>query len=85
MSGDINKIHGKFYKNYNQLTARGTTIDNPSSILFDAYSIVPCYSFKQYIKYKHEDYLDGRLTGIIHKNLMTSAMHKYDYLKVKGQ
>jgi hypothetical protein len=85
MSGDINKIHGKFDKNYSQLIAHGTTIDNPISILFDAYSVVLCYNFKQYIKHQHEDYLDGRLTGITHKNCMTSAACKYNYLEVKGQ
>ncbi len=85
MSGDINKICGKFDKNYSQLIARGATVDDPIGILFDAYSMVPCYNFKQYIKRQHEDYLDGKLTGITHTNLMTSTMHKYDYLKVKGQ
>jgi hypothetical protein len=54
-------------------------------ILFDAYSVVSCYNFKQYIKHQHEDYLDSKLTLITHENLMTSAMRKYDYLKVKGQ
>jgi hypothetical protein len=85
VSGDINKIHGKFNKNYTQLIAHGATGDNPIGILFDAYSVVPCYNFKEYNKHHHEDYLDGRLTGITHKNLMTSVMRKYNYLKVKGQ
>jgi hypothetical protein len=85
VSGDINKIHGDFDKNYTQLIARGATVDNPIGILFDAYSVVPCYNFKQYIKHQQEDYLYGRLTGITHTNLMTSVMRKYNYLKVKGQ
>jgi hypothetical protein len=67
-----------------QLTACGATIDDPISILFDAYAQVPCYNFKKYIGCEHEDYLDDALTTT-HEILMTSAMRKYDYLKVKGQ
>jgi hypothetical protein len=36
VSGSINKVHGKFDKNYSQLIARGTTVNNPISILFKA-------------------------------------------------
>ncbi len=85
VNGDINKIHGKFDKNFSQLIACRATINDPIGILFDAYLVVPCYNFKQYIKRQHKDYLDGKLTLITHENLMTSTMHKYDYLKVKGQ
>jgi hypothetical protein len=85
VSSDINKIHGEFDKNYTQLIACGATVDDPIGILFDAYSVVPCYNFKQYIKHQHEDNLDGRLTRITHKNLMIGALCKYNYLKVKGQ
>jgi hypothetical protein len=28
------------------------------------------------IKHQHEDYFDGKLTSITHKNLMTSTMRK---------
>jgi hypothetical protein len=49
VSGDINKIHSKFNKNYSQLIARGATIDNPIGILFNAYLVVPCHHFKAYI------------------------------------
>jgi hypothetical protein len=82
--GDINKIHGELNRNYLQLTARGATIDDPIGILFDAYAQVPCFNFKKYIGCQHEDYLNSALTTT-HKILMTSAMHKYDYLKAKGQ
>ncbi len=85
VNGNINKIHGKFDKNFSQLIAHGVTVDDPIGILFDAYSVVPCYNFKQYIKRQHKDYLDGKLTSITHENLMTSTMRKYNYLKVKGQ
>jgi hypothetical protein len=33
---------------------------------------------------KHQDYLDGKLTTITHKALMTSAKCKFDWLKTKG-
>ncbi len=85
VNGDINKIHGEFDKNFSQLIAHGATVNDPIGILFDAYSVVSCYNFKQYIKRQHKDYLDEKLTSITHENLMTSAMRKYDYLKVKGQ
>ncbi len=68
VSGNINKIQGKFDKNYSQLIACGATVDNPIGILFNAYSVIPCYNFKQYIKRQHEDYLNGRLTGITHEH-----------------
>ncbi len=46
--------------------------------------MVPCHHFKSYILWQHEDYLDGKLTAIIHKPLMTSAKCKFDWLKTKG-
>ncbi len=82
--GNINKFHGEFDRNYSQLTTRGATIDDLIGILFDAYAQVPCYNFKKYIGRQHENYLNGTLI-MTHKILMTSAMRKYDYLKVKGQ
>ncbi len=82
-SGDIDKVHNKFDKNYSQLIARGTTVNNPISILFEAYLVVPCHNFKTYIRCQHEDYLDGKLTNISHKALMTSAKCKFDWLKTK--
>jgi hypothetical protein len=49
VNGNISKIHGEFDKNYSQLIAQGTTLDNPTGILFKAYNIVPCTYFKKYI------------------------------------
>jgi hypothetical protein len=49
VSGDINKIHGEFDRNHSQLLASGATIDGPIGILFNAYSVVPCHNFKEYI------------------------------------
>jgi hypothetical protein len=34
VSGDIDKVHSEFDKNYSQLIARGTTINNPIGILY---------------------------------------------------
>ncbi len=83
-NGDINKIHGKFNRNHSQLLAHGTTVDNPIGILFYAYSVVPCHHFKEYIHCHHDDWLDGKLTGMTHQTLMTFAICKCDYLKTKG-
>jgi hypothetical protein len=84
VSGNIDKIHSKFNKNYSQLISRGGTIDIPIGILFDAYLVVPCHHFKSYIHQQHEDYLDGKLTTITHEALMTFAKCKFDWLKTKG-
>jgi hypothetical protein len=84
VSGNIDKIHSKFDKNFSQLIARGATVDNPIGILFDAYLVVPCHHFKSYIRQQHEDYPDGKLTTITHEALMTSAKRKFDWLKTKG-
>jgi hypothetical protein len=48
VSGDINKVHNEFDKNYSQLIARGTTVKDSIGILFEAYLIVPCHNFKMY-------------------------------------
>jgi hypothetical protein len=84
VSGNIDKVHSKFDKNYSQLIARGTTINKPISILFKAYLVVPCHHFKSYIHWQHKDNLDSKLTTITHEALMTSAKHKFDWLKTKG-
>jgi hypothetical protein len=84
VSGDIDKVHNEFEKNYSQLIARGATIDNPIGILFQAYLVVPCLNFKTYNSHQHEDYLDGKLTTISHEALMTSAKCKFDSIITKG-
>ncbi len=63
---------------------RGATVDNPIGILFDAYLMVPFHNFESYICRQHKDYLDGKLTAITHEALMTSAKHKFDWLKTTG-
>jgi hypothetical protein len=84
VSSNIDKVHNKFDKNYSQLIARGRTVNNPIRILFDAYLVVPCHNFKMHICHQHDDYPDGKLTSITHKALITSAKHKFDWLKTKG-
>jgi hypothetical protein len=84
VSGDIEKVHSKFDKNYSQLIARGATVNDPIGILFEAYLVVPCHHFKLYICQQHEDYLDCKLTTITHEALMTSAKQKFDWLKTNG-
>ena len=84
VNGNIYKFHNEFDKNYSQLIARGTTVDNPIGILFKAYLVVPCHNFKMYIHQQHKDYLDGKLTSITYKALMTLAKRKFNWLKTKG-
>jgi hypothetical protein len=84
VNGDIDKVHSEFDKNNSQLIARGTTVDDPIGILFKAYLVVPCHHFKSYIRRQHKDYLDGKLTTIMHKALITSAKRKFNWLKTKG-
>jgi hypothetical protein len=84
VSGNIDKVHNKFDKNYSHLIARGATVDDPIGILFEAYLVVPCHNFKTYIHHQHKDYFDGKLTAITHKALMTLAKCKFDWLKTKG-
>jgi hypothetical protein len=84
VNSDINKIHGKFDRNHSQLLACGTTVNNPIGLLFNAYSVVPCQNFKEYIHHHHDDWLDGKLTGMTHKTLMTFATCKCNKLKTNG-
>ncbi len=66
------------------LLARGTTVDDFIGLLFDAYLIIPCHNFKEYICRHHDNWLNGKLTGMTHETLMTFATCKWDYLKTKG-
>jgi hypothetical protein len=82
VSGDIDKLHNKFDKNYSQLIARGSTVGSPIEILFDTYLVVPCHNFKSYICHQHRDYLNGELTATTLEALMTSAKRKFSWLKI---
>jgi hypothetical protein len=84
VSGNINKVHSEFDKNYSQLIARGAIVDDPIGILFEVYLVVPCHHFKSYIRQQHKDYLNGKLTTITYEALMSLAKCKFDWLKTKG-
>ena len=85
VNGDINKIHGYFSVNMTQLQHHGASFDDPIGALFEAYLVVPCYHFKQYIRRQHEDYLDGQFSSsFTYEVLLQRAMSKYDYLRTKG-
>jgi hypothetical protein len=84
VNGNIDKINSEFDQNYSQIVARGATIDNSIGIIFEAYSVVPCYNFMTYMKRQHDDYLDGKLT-VTHKALMATAKRKFNFLKLKGK
>jgi hypothetical protein len=77
VSGDIDKVHGKFNKNYSQLIARGATVDDPIDILFEAYFVVPCHHFKLYICHQHKDYLNGK-----HTTTTSRGPHDVDEVEV---
>jgi hypothetical protein len=85
VKGDIDKINAEFDTNYSQLLARGATLDDPISILFEAYLLVPCYNFTKYIGTKHDEYLDGNLSSLTRKAMMSMAKCKFDFLKTKGK
>ncbi len=83
VSGNIDKVHSKFDKNYSQLIARGTTVNDLIGILFKAYLVAPCHHLKLHISQQHEDHLEGKLTTVTHEALMTSEKCKFDWLKTK--
>jgi hypothetical protein len=81
---DITKIHKEFNSNYRQLLTHGANLDNPTGILFDAYRVVPCYSFTAYMKRKKEDYLDW-IMSLTHETLMSTATRTSDRLILTGE
>jgi hypothetical protein len=83
-SGNNDKINSEFDQNNSQIVARGATVDDPIGIIFETYSVIPCYNFTTYMKQQHDDYLDRKLT-VTHKALMATAKAKMDYLKLKGK
>jgi hypothetical protein len=82
--GNINKIHGKFDRNHSKLLARSIALNDLIGLLFNSYLVVPCHNLKEYIRHHHDDWLSGKLIGMIHKTLMTFATCKCNYLKTRG-
>ncbi len=84
VNGDIDLINFYFNVNYLQILARGSTIDDPITNMFDAYLVVPDYNFKQYIAKKQDDYHDGNLgANFTHESLMAQATAKFTYLTTR--
>jgi hypothetical protein len=50
VSGNLDKINSEFDQNYSHIVARGATVNDPIGIIFEAYSVVPCYNFTTYMK-----------------------------------
>ena len=85
VNGDIDLINSYFNMNYSQILARGATVGNPISKLFDAYLSVLDYAFKEYMKKKQDAYRDGDLgTSFSHEKLMAQATAKFTYLTTQG-
>ncbi len=70
---------------YQNLGGSCQTLNNPIGIAFEAYLLVPCYNFVKYMGTKHDDYLNGKLTGITHQAMMSMAKCNFDFLKTKGK
>ena len=85
VNGDIDLINFYFKVNYSQILARGATINDPVSKLFDAYLSVSDFAFKEYMKKKQEAYHDGDLgTSLTHEKRMAQATAKITYLTTQG-
>ena len=78
VNGDIDLINAYFDQNYTQILARGSTVDDPIAKLFDAYLVVPDYTFKTYMAKKQDAYHDGDLgPDFTHEKLMAQATAKF--------
>jgi hypothetical protein len=83
IKGDIELLYSYFDSSYTQIIAHGAMVDDPVGILFSAYMVVPCNSFRSYIKCKQDAYTDGTLT-ITHEELIMLATNKFNLLKQEG-
>jgi hypothetical protein len=63
--------------------ACGAAANNPIRLLLNAYLVVPCHNFKEYICRQNDGWLNEKLTGMTHKTLMIFADCKCDNLKTK--
>jgi hypothetical protein len=83
VNGDVDMINSYFDANYSQILARGATIDDPLSKLFEGYLAIPDDTFRKYILSKQERYHDGELGALYtHESLMAQASAKFAFLKV---
>jgi hypothetical protein len=87
-NGNIDKIHTYFNHNYAQLKARGQSVDDVHTILFDAYlQGVPDATFHDYIRRLQDDWMDqtGDMRDATHEDIMKKAKAKYDLLVNSGK
>jgi hypothetical protein len=87
-NGNINEIYTYFNQNYAQPKARGQSVDNVHTILFDAYLLgVPDVTFHDYMRRLQDDWMDqtGDMHDATHKDIMKKAKAKYDLLVNSGK
>jgi hypothetical protein len=84
VNGNIDLINSYFEVHYTQILARGSTVIDPITKLFNTYLVVPDYNFKTYMAKKQDTYHDGKLgTSFTHKKLMAQATDKFTYLTTR--
>jgi hypothetical protein len=79
-NSDVDLINSYFDTNYTQILARGATVDDPITKLFDAYLSVPDYNFKQYISKKLDSYHNGKLRCQLHAQELNGPSDRQVYL-----
>eukprot|EP00804_Cyclotella_cryptica_P030718 CCRYP_009136-RA/>CCRYP_009136-RA protein AED:0.27 eAED:0.27 QI:0/-1/0/1/-1/1/1/0/399 len=87
-NGNIDKIHTYFNHNYAQLKARGQSVDDVHTILFNAYlQGVPDATFHDYIRRLQDNWMDqtGDMRDATHKDIMKKAKAKFDLLVNSGK
>jgi hypothetical protein len=87
-NGNIDEIHTYFNQNYAQLRARGQSVDDVHTILFEAYlQGVPDATFHDYMRRLQDDWMDqtGDMRDATHEDIMKKAKAKYDLLVNSGK
>jgi predicted metal-dependent hydrolase len=87
-NGNIDEIHTYINQNYTQLKARGQSVDNVHTILFDNYLLgVPDAIFHDYMRRLQDDWMDqtGDMRNATHEDIMKKAKAKYDLLVNSGK
>jgi hypothetical protein len=87
-NGNIDEIHTYFNQNFAQLKARGQSVDDVHTILFEAYlQGVPDATFHDYMSRLQDDWMDqtGDMKDATHEDIMKKAKAKYDLLVNSGK
>jgi hypothetical protein len=82
-NGNIDEIHTYFNQNFAQLKARGQSMDDVHTILFEAYlQGVPDATFHNYMSRLQDDWMDqlGDMKDAMHEDIMKKAKAKFDLL-----